>query len=282
MAKLTPDQQAQLEQELNQTGGGPIEESVTPEGELTPEAQQQAYEQGAQMAQADAQVQAEQGVDAPSQQPQPEESQAYAQLGFQSVEELVEAYRNLSQQHEMSIQQLGQLVALQSAIENESELNPNAPDYAIKKAIRDEMAPLFERMRDDARNKLVQDAWGKSAREMPDLEEFMPDIAAFLKEQPELAVREEGLRRAYDSVRSKKYKSERTLMEDPDFIARAANNEKIKKAVLEAHLGEIARNGDSLPASIDEGGGTPLTGKKKSPSSMDQAKAGLLAMLGGK
>lgn len=282
MAELTSEQRAQLEEELNQTGGGPIEAGVTPEGELTPEAQQQAYEQGAQMAQADAQVQAEQGADAPAQQGQPVASQAYAQLGFGSVDELAAAYQQLSQKHEMSMQQLGQLVALQKAVENEDELNPNAPDYAIKRAIREEMAPLYEKMRDDARNKLVQDAWGKSALEMPDLQEFMADIAAYLKEQPELAVREEGLRRAYDTVRSRKYKSEATMMNDPEFIARAAGNEKIKKAVLEAHLGEIARNGDSLPAGIDEGGGTPLTGKKKTPSSMDQAKAGLIAMLGGK
>lgn len=284
MANLTPEQQAQFEQELNQAGGGPIEESGAPVAETAPEAQPEAMQPGAEMAHPEAMAQA--GADVPAQQPpmpeqMPDPNQAVSALGFGSVDELIAAYQGLSQQHEMSMQQLGQLVALQQAMEAQDDLDPNAPDYAVKKAIREEMAPLYDKMKDEARNKLVQDAWGKSAVEMPDIQEFMPDIAAFFKENPDLAVSEDGLRRSYDAVRSRKYKSERQMMEDPDFIARAAGNEKIKKAVLEAHLGEISRNGDALPSGISEGGGTPLTGKKKQPGSMEQAKAGLLAMLGG-
>ena len=88
------------------------------------------------------------------------------------------------------------------------------------------------------------------------------------------------LRRAYDGVRSRKYRSEEQLFADKDFIERAASNEKVKEAVIQAYLTQAARNGESVPASIAGGGGVPLTGKKQPPNSMQQAKDGLARMLG--
>lgn len=115
---------------------------------------------------------------------------------------------------------------------------------------------------------------------MPDLTDMMPEITAFIQEHPELAVTNDGLRRAYDGVRSKNYRSEKQLLEDDKFIERMASNEKIKDAVIKEYLSTAARNGEGVPTSISGGGNVPLTGKKQAPSSMEQAKRGLAQMLG--
>lgn len=281
MAILKPEQEAEFMRQLQQGDGLPPENG----GALPPETQEAALRQGAEMAQADAQAGAQPGADAPGQPSAPSPADPSVEtvqaLGFSSVDELAQAYQAASQQSEQYKHTLAQLVAFEQAQQTQDDLDPNAPDYAVKKAIREEMAPLTEKMREDARNRLVQDAWGQSASEMPGLEELMPDIAEYMKGAPQLAVSEDGLRRAYDGVRSRKYRSETELMDDPEFVKRAAGSEKIKQAVLEAHLGEIARSGDALPATIGEGGGTPLTGKKQPPTAFEQAKTGLLKMLGG-
>ena len=94
------------------------------------------------------------------------------------------------------------------------------------------------------------------------------------------ALDEEGLQRAYDAVRSGKYRSERDMMADPEFVKRAAADEGIKKRVIEEYLQSVARNGDAAPQGITEGGSVPLTGKKTGAHSMAQAKQKLESMLG--
>lgn len=280
---LTPEQQAKFEENLAQQDGIPADEG----GELSSDAKQQALNEGAAMAKADEENTTAPGADTPGQQeptqqaPDPD-AQMLQELGFESVSQLVDAFRRVAASEIQMKDTLTQMLALQKAQQNEEELDPNDPSYTVKKAIREEMAPLYEKMKDDTRNRLVRDAWGKSAAGMSDLNDFMPDISEIFKANPDLAVSEDGLQRAYDSVRSKKYRSKEQLLDDPEFIKEAAKNDKIKNAVLEAHLGEIARNGDVIPASIDEGGGVPLTGKKKSVSGLDQAKSQLLKILGSK
>ena len=202
------------------------------------------------------------------------------ELGMSSVEELVERYKERDGKATEYKDMLTQMLAYQQALDNESELETDDPMNTVKKAVRAEMAPLLEKLQADARNKVVQEAWGKDAREMPDIADVMPEITQFIAEHPDLAVANDGLRRAYDSVRSRKYKTEAQMLSDSDFVQRMASNEKIKEAVLKEQLGELARNGEKVPSSIGDGGGTPLSGQRQAPNSMEQARRGLSKMLG--
>lgn len=203
-------------------------------------------------------------------------------LGVSSVEELAERYKERDSKATEYKDMLAQILAYQQALDNEEELDTTDPLDSVKKAVREEIKPLYDKLQADARNKVVQEAWSKDAKDMPDIAEVMPEITEFIADHPDLAVSNDGLRRAYDSVRSKKYKTEAQMLADDEFVKRMASNDKIKKAVLEAHLGEIARTGDQVPNSIGSGGDIPLTGQKQAPNSMNQAKSGLLKMLGAK
>lgn len=209
-------------------------------------------------------------------------AQMLSDLGVSSVEELAERYKERESKATEYKDMLAQLLAYQQALNNEEELDSNDPLDSVKKAVREEIKPLYDKLQSDARNKVVQDAWNKDVKDMPDIADVMPDITEFIKEHPELAVSNDGLRRAYDSVRSKKYRTEAQMLADDEFVKRMANNEKIKQAVLQNHLGELARSGEGVPNSIGSGGDIPLTGQKQAPNSLSQAKAGLLKMLGGK
>ena len=260
---LNEDQEAQLQQMLKSEND--------PENQPSPEAAPPVEDSGAHAA---AEV-------VPGQPAQSDPNNALlAELGVQNVEELAQQYKDLIGQSNQYKQMLSQLLAFQQALDTKSEIEPDDPLNTVKKAVREEMAPIYEKLQTEAKNKLVQEAWGKDAVNMPDLTDMMPDITAFIQEHPELAVADDGLRRAYDGVRSRKYRSEDQLFADKDFIERAASNEKVKEAVIQAYLTQAARNGESVPASIAGGGGVPLTGKKQPPSSMQQAKDGLARMLG--
>lgn len=202
------------------------------------------------------------------------------ELGAKSVEDLANQLKEAMGQTKQYREMLSQLLAYQQALDNKAEVEPDDPLNTVKKAVREEMGPIYEKLQREAQNKIVQEAWGKDARNMPDLTDMMPEITAFIQEHPELAVANDGLRRAYDGVRSKNYRSEKQLLEDDKFIERMASNEKIKDAVIKEYLSTAARNGEGVPTSISGGGNVPLTGKKQAPSSMEQAKRGLAQMLG--
>ena len=203
-----------------------------------------------------------------------------SELGVSSAEELVERYRDRESKATEYKDMLAQVLAYQQALDNEEELDSNDPLDSVKKAVREEIRPLYDKLQADARNKLVQEAWNADAKDMPDIADVMPDITEFISKHPELAVSNDGLRRAYDSVRSSKYRTEAQMLADDEFVKRMAANEKIKEAVLQNHLGELARSGEAVPNSIGSGGNIPLTGQKQAPNSMAQAKSGLAKMLG--
>ena len=259
---LNDDQQSQLAAMLNNQ-----EPSTSPEGEQPPVEDTQGA------APVDA------GAPAPAAQPDPAAA-VLAELGVSSVEELAERYKEREGKANEYKDMLAQLLAYQQALDNETELESNDPLDSVKKAVREEIKPLYEKIEADARNKIVQEAWGKDAKEMPDIADVMPEITQFIAEHPELAVANDGLRRAYDSVRSAKYKTEAQMLADDEFVKRMASNEKVRDAVLKEHLSEIARTGGQVPNSIGSGGEIPLTGQKQAPNSMMQAKKGLAQMLG--
>lgn len=278
---LSPEQEAAFIQSLESQGGLPDG------GALSPEQQQQAIQEGAQMAAADAQNGAMPGVDAPAeaQAAAPAgdvNAQALSQLGFGSLDELVNAYKEANRTAGEMRDMLTQITAIQQAANNEAQLDPNDPDARVKQLIDSRMKPLLESRKAEARNRLIQEKWRMSdAAKAADITNLLPEIHAYLTANPRYAVDEDGLQRAYDAVRSKMYRSDEALSNDPAFLKQMANNEQVKKMVLEEHLQNIARNGEAAPQTITDGGSTPLTGKRTA-SGMDNAKQKLLSMLGGK
>lgn len=269
---LNDDQQRQLEAML-------INQEVAPEGQPSPEGQQPPVEDmgGAPAAEPAAPVDSGAAPE-PAADPM---AAALAELGVSSVEELVERYKDRDAKANEFQEMLAQLLAYQQSLNNTEELDvTNDPMGSVKRAVREEMKPLYDKLQAETRNKLVQEAWSRDAELLPDIADVMPEITEFIAAHPDLAVENDGLRRAYEGVRSKKYRTEPQMLADDEFVKRMASNEKIKKAVLEAHMSEIARTGDGVPTSIGSGGDTPLTGQKKAPSSMQQAKSGLAKMLG--
>ena len=258
---LTPEQEAEFKSKL----GAPAE------NQPSPEAQPPVEDTGSEAA-----------VDsAPAVPPAADPSAAILEeLGFSSVEELGNALKEATAQSAQYKDMLSQLLAFQQALDNKAEIEPDDPLNTVKKAVHEEMAPIYEKLQREAQNKIVQEAWGKDAKNMPDLTDMMPEITAYIHEHPELSIANDGLRRAYDGVRSKNYKSESQLLADDAFIAKAAANEKVKEAVIKEYLAAAARNGEGVPTSIGGGGNVPLTGKKQPPNSMEQAKKGLAQMLG--
>ena len=260
---LTPEQEAEFKSKL----GAPAENQPSPEA-------QPPVEDMGNPASVDA------AAAAPAE-PAPDPNAAIlAEHGFNSVEEMANAFKEVTAQSGQWKDMLSQLLAFQQALDNQSEVEPEDPLNTVKKAVREEMSPIYEKLQREAQNKIVQEAWGKDAKNMPDLTDMMPEITAFIQEHPELAIANDGLSRAYHSVRSAKYKPESKMLEDADFIKRMASNEKVKDAVIKEYLAAAAKNGEGVPTSISGGGSVPLTGKKQPPNSMDQAKKGLAQMLG--
>lgn len=276
---LTPEQEAEFIKQLESQGG------ALDGGALTPEEQQQAVQEGAQMAAEDAANGQMPGADAPAQpMEQAPEANADARLlqslGFGSLDELANAYKETLRTGSEMREMLTQIAALHQAMENNDELDPNNPEDQMRRVVRSEFAPLYEKQKADIRNRLIQEKWGQSAAaKADDLSEHMDEIQAMLKSNPRLAMDEDGLQRAYDAVRSKKYRSEASLMADAEFLKKVAANPEVKKAVLEEHLQGVARTGDAIPQGITGGGNTPLTGRE-TITSMNDAKNKLAQMLG--
>ena len=253
--------------------------------QLSEDQQQAALDEGAAMAQADQNAEgadaSQAAPDAPVEPAQPASdpnAEALSSVGFGSVQELVDAFTQKSEEFDAVKETLDKLLAFEKAVGNENDLDPGDPNYEIKSAVRKELEPALAPIRADARNRMVQLAWGKDAKTMPDLESLNAEIGEYLQKNPKLSLDDDGLRRAYDAVRSSKYRPEDDLLADPEFQKRAISNEAIKKAIIEAHLAEVAKNGD-LPASISSGGASPLTGKRDSVKTISDASKKALAML---
>ena len=95
----------------------------------------------------------------------------------------------------------------------------------------------------------------------------------------QLADAYERLERAYDAVRSHRYRSEERLLDDPEAVKRLSADPRVREAVLSAHLAGIYKSAAALPAFIDDGGNIPVAEPVK--GGMDRAKAKLTAMLAG-
>ena len=251
---LSPEQRAELERQLQQ-------------GEMTQEQAQTALEEGARMAQADAAREQERAL--------------LNEAGFEDVSALLEAWKRTRTAVQELRGMLEQLTALEQADRTAAELDAMHPEYAVRRRIEMELKPMREQARQAARSRMIQQDWQDSAAEMDNLERLLPEIAEYIMRNPRYAGESDGLRRAYDAVRSAKYRDEEALLTDPEFIGRMAASEPIREAVLRAHLSEIRRSG-RVPQAVGvgaESGKTPVT-ERKPVTGMEQAKKRLEAALG--
>lgn len=277
---VPPEAQAAFLKELQSQGGDPGEE-------MSPEQQQAAEQQGAQDAQADleaagadtpdvgAQQQAAQQQPA-AQQPDPS-AQILAQYGFSDLNSFVQAFQQTSAANAKAQEQLLRLTNIQKAMENTDALDDSDP---TKATILGVLQPLLQETQDLTRGQMLRDAWNQDSQTMADLQQFMPDIQAHLKDHPELSVDPAGLRRAYDAVRSRQFRTEDQLLADPKFLEKAKGSKQLKDSIIADYLNDIQR-GKNIPASVGAGGSTPLSGEKPKPKTMDEAFGVLTKMLGG-
>lgn len=221
--------------------------------------------------------------------------------GIGSIEELAAKYEELTRDRDTRAQDMqalrdlnAQLVSIAEALgytrdvgsvdlnvdERLKESDPDA--YArgqIRKEVADQLKPMLEAQQKNLRGRMIDQAWKSFAQEHADVGDLMDDIRAVLGETPELSDHEDGLSVAYTMAKARKYRPEKELLEDDDFVERAAENPKIKDRVIEKYLREVAKSGEGAPASVG-GGGRPTPTAKKKPMTMAEAKKGFLKLLG--
>ena len=222
--------------------------------------------------------------------------------GISDVNQLVTKYNELLSRENQRGEQMkelrelnGQLVAIAEALGytkdigsidlgvDESLAKTNPQEY-MRQLSRRETAemfrPLIEQQQKNLRGKLIDDAWRGFAREHGDVADMMEDIGAVMKESPELSDAENGLEVAYHLARSKRYQLESRMMENEDFIGRAAANPKVKEKVIADYLKEVARGGEAAPVTVGGGGKAAAIGRKSAPKTIDEASKGLKKLLG--
>ncbi len=254
---LTQEQRAQFEKELAQGGS------------LTQEQAQRAVNEGAQMAQEDMKAQ--------------QHSELLRQYGFGSLEEMLEQYERLTATVAELKRMLSRLLSIEKAERTAAQLDVRHPEYAVRRRIELELAPMREEAKAATRNRMIQHQWQDSAYQMRDLEKLLPEIAEYIMRNPKYASEADGLVRAYDAVRSQKYRDEQELLEDPEFVGHLLENEQVREMLMKAYMQQVRRGG-SVPQSVGafgEAGKMPLTARKPI-TGMDQAKKRLEAMLGAK
>ena len=261
---LTKEQRAELERQL---AGG-----------LTEEEAHQAMSEGARMAQA------EMGGAEPGNGGMlvlDEEDRAFLKkYGFASLADVRRSFKTLQDVVEIQRGLLNDLREIERADATAAALDARHPGFAAGSMFEMELKPVRDKAMKAARNRMIQQEWMLSAAGMRDLERLLPEIAEYIMAEPRLAEDAEGLVRAYEAVRSRKYRDTDELLADPEFIRRMAENELVREAVLRAHMEEIQKGG-GIPQSIGAGGEagkTPVTGRKPI-TGMEMAKKRLEAML---
>ncbi len=259
---LTKEQRAELERQLA--------------GELTGEEAQAAFEEGARMAQE------EMGGGREEELPEmDDEDRAFMKkYGFEKLADVRRAFMMLQDVLGKQRELMNDLREIERADATAAALDARHPEYAAGRMFEMELRPVREKARAAARNRMIQQDWMASAAGMRDLEKVLPEIAEYIMEHPRYAEDSEGLLRAYEAVRSRKYRDPLEMMEDPEFIQMMAENEQVKEAVLRAHMEEI-RKGERIPQSVGaagEDGKMPLTGRRPI-TGMEMAKKRLEYML---
>ena len=176
-------------------------------------------------------------------------------LGFENVEAMIDAYERLARRYADLMEDVRRVEATARARGNERSLESDP----------------------DGRSRVIQAVWAARAGELQDIAQFLPEMTAYIMGHPEQALATDGLERAYDAVRSHRYRSEENLLDDPEAVKRFSADPRVREAVLSAHLAEIYKSVEKLPTFIDDGGNIPAAAPDK--GGMAKARAKLVAML---
>lgn len=215
--------------------------------------------------------------------------------GIQDVPALIAAYNELVGRENQRGDELaalrdlnGQLVSIAEALGygqdigsidlgvDESLKDSNPAEYMrqqVKKEISDQFRPMLEAQQKNLRQRMIDQSWRAYAKEHGDVEELMEEIQAVLGENKDLYDQENGFEAAHHMARSRKYRSEKAMLEDDAFIEKAAKNQKIRDKVIEEYLKEISKGGEKAPASVGGGGRAVPTGRKQAMSMQEAHKA---------
>ena len=284
---LNEQDMAKLSEILEQDAANPAPEEEQPEmeeTEISPDEAEEANENTEALGEGDGEATDEEALPDPT---AGEETQAPADYtlpeGIGSVEQLIGAYEALREQERTRGDEMRayremneQLVAIAEALgygkdiesvdlnvdERLRESDPEA--YAqgqMRREIANQLKPMLDQQQKHLKARLIDQAWKSFASEHADMNELMDDIRAEIEASPMLADSENGLEAAYHMVRSKRYTPEKAMMEDDAFVARAAENPKIRERVIEEYLKSVSR-GDEAPASVGSGGSAVPAGRK--------------------
>ena len=232
------------------------EENDAPQ--LSGDQREAALQQGADMARADMQDMPDDEGFFSEEDAQDENgamAERLAALGFENADQLADAYERLARRYAGLMDDVRRIEAAGRARRNERRLE-NDPS---------------------GRSRVIQAVWANRAEELEDIAQFLPEMSAYIAGHPEYAMETDGLERAYDAVRSHRYRSEERLLDDPEAVKRLSADPRVREAVLSAHLAGIYKSAAALPAFIDDGGSIPVAEPTK--GGMDRAKAKLTAML---
>lgn len=202
--------------------------------------------------------------------------------GVESVEQLIQLYNEMrAQGDEMAtLRELNeQLVAVAEALGYGQDVESvPLPTDELDQKLHAKLKPMLEMQQKTLRGRMIDQGWRKFFVDNAEAREMMDDIKEVLKESPELSDDERGAEIAYTMARAKRYRPEKALFEDKEFIDRAAANEKVKEKVIAEYLKSVARSGEGAPMSVGTGGNVVPVGKKK--YSMDDAHKAMRSMLG--
>ena len=284
---LNEQDMAKLGEILEQDAANPAPEEEQPEmeeAEISPDEAEEANENTEALGEGDGEATDEEALPDPTADAETQAPADYAlPEGIGSVEQLIGAYEALREQERTRGDEMRayremneQLVAIAEALgygkdiesvdlnvdERLRESDPEA--YAqgqMRREIANQLKPMLDQQQKHLKVRLIDQAWKSFASEHADVNELMDDIRAEIAASPMLADSENGLEAAYHMVRSKRYTPEKAMMEDDAFVARAAENPKIRERVIEEYLKSVSR-GDEAPASVGSGGSAVPAGRK--------------------
>lgn len=302
---LSSDEMEQLGRLLEEDGAAnpaPPEEETELEESTEPDEVDTINENADGIDEGDAEAEDEEAEPDPNAGANPQAPAYQLPEGIADVNQLIERYNALTAAENQRGEEMqvlrelnGELLSVAEALgytkdiagvdlsvdESLRESDPEAyHSQKMRREVADQLKPLIETQQRNLRQRMIDRSWKQYAGEHTDLAEMMEDIQAVMKDMPELYDSERGMEVAHHMARSRRYKSEKQMMEDDEFIKRAAENPKIKEKIIADYLKEVARGGEGAPATVGTGGRAAAAGRKEIKT-LDEANRALRRLLGG-
>lgn len=174
---------------------------------------------------------------------------------FKDVKSLEEAYVNLQSEFTRKCQKLSVLEKENSKIVEENN---------SLKSKQNNLEPYYEK---PEWNEIVKNF----LKENSSAQNYASDIMKVLIEDKVLASMPNSLELAFNKVKASKYKSEKELITDRNFINEyVLNNEEIKKEIISNYLNSIKKNKSPQLINTSKTGSVGVTPQKK-PTTLTEA-----------